>query len=592
MDHAIWAEGLVKRFGETTALDGVDLGVRAGTVLGLLGPNGAGKTTAVRVLSTLLQPDAGHATVGGYDVVRDAHRVRQLIGLTGQNAAVDEMLTGTENLLLIGRLLGIPRPQAKARAGELLGDFGLTDAADRAVKTYSGGMRRRLDLAASLVGRPPMLYLDEPTTGLDPRARAEAWTLIRSMVAGGVTVLLTTQYLDEADELADEIVVIDHGRVIATGSPDELKAKTGSQTLAVRPEDESQLPIVDRSCRRAGAGDPGGRRSAGDRAGDRPSIAAGRRAPPRRRRRGGHRADVAQFQPERGVPVPDWASGGRGRTDRRERGMTAVTATAPAAAPLSPRVNPAEGIRQTLTLAWRTIVQVRHNPWELGDFSIQPIMFVLLFTYVFGGAIAGSTGEYLTFALPGIIVMNMLFVTMYVGTGLNTDLTKGVFDRLRSLPIARWAPMAGRILADQVKQAWSIVLLLGVGMILGFRIGTNFVSLVAAIVLLLVFALAFSWVSVLVGVLAKDPEHVQLFGFTVLFPVTFVSNVFVPTETMPSWLQPFVEANPVSILADACRGLMVTGAEATPIIQSLVWAAVIAAVFAPLSVWAFKRRVA
>ena len=244
MDHAIWAEGLVKRFGETTALAGVDLGVRTGTVLGLLGPNGAGKTTAVRVLATLLKPDAGQARVGGYDVVHEAHQVRQLVGLTGQYAAVDEMLTGAENLLLIGRLLGVPRAQAKLRARELLAQFDLTDAADRATKTYSGGMRRRLDLAASLVGRPPLLFLDEPTTGLDPRARHELWGLIRSLVAGGVTVLLTTQYLDEADELAHEIMVIDHGRVIATGTPDELKAKTGSQTLAVRPEDEAHLSVV------------------------------------------------------------------------------------------------------------------------------------------------------------------------------------------------------------------------------------------------------------------------------------------------------------------------------------------------------------
>jgi oleandomycin transport system ATP-binding protein len=244
MDHAIWAEGLVKRFGETTALDGVDLGVRTGTVLGLLGPNGAGKTTAVRVLSTLTRPDAGRATVGGYDVEHEGHQVRQLIGLTGQYAGVDEMLTGTENLLLIGRLLGLPKAQAKQRARELLAQFDLTDAANRAAKTYSGGMRRRLDLAASLVGRPPMLYLDEPTTGLDPRARTQLWSLIRSLVADGVTVLLTTQYLEEADELADEIVVIDHGRVIATGTPEELKAKTGSQTLAVRPEDDTHLPLV------------------------------------------------------------------------------------------------------------------------------------------------------------------------------------------------------------------------------------------------------------------------------------------------------------------------------------------------------------
>jgi oleandomycin transport system ATP-binding protein len=244
MDHAIWAEGLVKRFGATTALAGVDLAVRTGTVLGMLGPNGAGKTTTVRILATLLQPDAGHATVGGYDVLRDAHRVRQLIGLTGQYASVDETLTGTENLLLIGRLLGVPRPQAKARARELLVRFDLQDAADRAAKTYSGGMRRRLDLAASLVGRPRMLYLDEPTAGLDPRSRLELWNLVRGLVAEGVTVLLTTQYLEEADELADEIVVIDRGRVIASGTPEELKAKTGAQSLAVRPADAADLPTV------------------------------------------------------------------------------------------------------------------------------------------------------------------------------------------------------------------------------------------------------------------------------------------------------------------------------------------------------------
>ena len=244
MNHAIWAEGLVKRFGETTALAGVDLAVRTGTVLGLLGPNGAGKTTTVRVLATLLQPDAGHATVGGWDVVRDAHRVRQLIGLTGQYASVDEALTGAENLLLIGRLLGAPRLAAKARARELLARFDLEDAADRAAKTYSGGMRRRLDLAASLVGRPRMLYLDEPTAGLDPRSRLELWDLVRGLVADGVTVLLTTQYLEEADELADEIAVIDHGRVIASGAPDELKAKTGAQWIEVRPADAADLPTV------------------------------------------------------------------------------------------------------------------------------------------------------------------------------------------------------------------------------------------------------------------------------------------------------------------------------------------------------------
>ena len=241
MTNAIEASGLVKRFGKTTALAGVDLVARSGTVLGVLGPNGAGKTTAVRILGTLLRPDGGQALVCGYDVERQAHQVRQLIGLTGQYASVDEGLSGVNNLIMIGRLLGVSRRHARARAVTLLERFDLTEAAQRPVKTYSGGMRRRLDLAASLVGQPRVLYLDEPTTGLDPRSRTEVWAMIRELVADGVTVLLTTQYLDEADQLAHDIVVIDHGKVIATGTPDELKTRTGGQVLEVLPADRARL---------------------------------------------------------------------------------------------------------------------------------------------------------------------------------------------------------------------------------------------------------------------------------------------------------------------------------------------------------------
>ncbi|MFJ2029042.1 ATP-binding cassette domain-containing protein [Streptosporangium sp. NPDC087985] len=241
MDLAFEAEGLVKRYGKTTALAGIDLAARPGTVLGVLGPNGAGKTTAVRILATLLRPDGGRATVGGLDVVRHAARVRRLIGLTGQYASVDDDLTGMENLVLIGELLDLRRSEAKARAAELLESFGLAEAGGRQAKTYSGGMRRRLDLAAGLVGRPHVIYLDEPTTGLDPAKRDDVWTIIRSLVGDGVTVLLTTQYLEEADALADDISVIDHGRVIAHGTPAELKRVVGGQTILVRPADQARL---------------------------------------------------------------------------------------------------------------------------------------------------------------------------------------------------------------------------------------------------------------------------------------------------------------------------------------------------------------
>lgn len=233
MPGAIYAEGLVKTFGDVRALDGVDLDVPEGTVLGLLGPNGAGKTTAVRVLTTLIRPDSGRAVVAGVDVLKHPNEVRRSIGLSGQFAAVDEYLTGRENLQMVGQLYQMKAKAAKERAGELLDRFHLSDAADRTAKTYSGGMRRRLDLAAALVVAPPVMFMDEPTTGLDPRNRQALWDVIKELVAGGTTLLLTTQYLEEADHLAHDICVVDHGKVIARGTADQLKAQTGGERVEV-----------------------------------------------------------------------------------------------------------------------------------------------------------------------------------------------------------------------------------------------------------------------------------------------------------------------------------------------------------------------
>jgi ABC-2 type transport system ATP-binding protein len=253
---AILVEGLVKSFGQVRALRGIDLAVPRGTVLGVLGPNGAGKTTAVRILTTLLLPDGGRALVEGRDVVRQAAAVRRTIGLAGQSAAIQEELTGRENLEIIGRLYHMSWPAARSRAAELLEQFDLADAADRRSKNYSGGMQRRLDLAASLVGYPQVLFLDEPTSGLDPRSRLGMWEIIRSLVAGGTTLLLTTQYLDEADELADEIVVIDHGLVIAAGTSEELKGKVGGDVVEFTVPDRSRVADAVAALAQVGEGEP------------------------------------------------------------------------------------------------------------------------------------------------------------------------------------------------------------------------------------------------------------------------------------------------------------------------------------------------
>ncbi|GAA3797138.1 ABC transporter permease [Sphaerisporangium flaviroseum] len=269
--------------------------------------------------------------------------------------------------------------------------------------------------------------------------------------------------------------------------------------------------------------------------------------------------------------------------------MTTLTGAAPAAV-IPGRIGPATALRHTMTLAWRSLVQIKHNPMELLDLSVQPIMFLLLFTYVFGGAISGSTSEYLQFSLPGLVVQNMLFATLTTAIGLSTDITKGVFDRLRSLPIARSAPLAGRIVADTLKQVWAFALFVGLGAVLGFRIHTGVAGVVGALALLLGFALAMSWLSVLIGLTASEPEKVQIIAFSVMMPLTFTSNAFVPTKTLPEWLQRWVEVNPVTHLADAVRGLLSGGPVASHATISLIWAVAIALVFAPLSLRAFRSR--
>ena len=271
---------------------------------------------------------------------------------------------------------------------------------------------------------------------------------------------------------------------------------------------------------------------------------------------------------------------------------TTITHPAGARAPVLPdRVGPLDAVRHTLTIAWRSLVQIRHNPMELGDLSLQPLMFVALFAFVFGGAITGSPQAFLQFGLAGIIAQNALFLTMNTGVALNNDITKGVFDRFRSLPIARSAPLAGRIAADVVRQVWSMAILLGVGMVLGFRVQTNAVSVLAAVVLLVVVAGAFSWLPVLVAMVVDEPEKVMMLGFVVVFPLTFASSAFVPVATMPSWLQGWAENQPVSIVVDAARALTIGGPTSEYVIKAIIWIVGIIAVCAPIAVARYRRAV-
>jgi len=605
---AIEATGLVKSFAKTRAVDGVDLAVRRGSVYGVLGPNGAGKTTTIRMLTTLIRPDAGTARVLGHDVVEEADAVRRSVSLTGQLASVDEDLTGRENLILLGRLLGLKRPAAKARATELLDAFGISEAAGRLVKTYSGGMRRRLDVAASIVVTPELMFLDEPTTGLDPRSRNQVWAIVRALVAEGTTILLCTQYLEEADQLADSIAVIDRGKVIAEGTPGQLKASVGSRRLAGAPAGPGAASPGRAGVEpRAGPRHPGARpcRPLGLVLRIRPRRLGGRRAGSRRR--ADRRLLTRPAQPRRGLSRPD-RSPGRGELGRGARasgsggsGMSMKATAQPAhgtgadeaavrkAIASTPRPPKAGALSVALTFAWRGMLKVRHVPEQLLDVTITPVMFVLLFTYVFGGAITGSTGEYLDYILPGILVMSVLFTTVYSGVALNTDLTKGVVDRFRSLPIWRPAPLVGSLLGDSVRYLVAGTVIIVLGVVLGYRPEAGVGGAVSALGLVVLFAFGLSWVFTTIGLLMRSPNAVMNAGFMGIFPITFLSNVFVDPKTLPGWLQAVVRVNPVSTLATASRGLMEGNVDAGDIVTVLAVAAGLTVLFAPLTTRLYRK---
>jgi ABC transporter DrrB family efflux protein len=597
---AVRVEGVVKRFGATVALDGAGLEVAQGMVFALLGPNGAGKTTLVRILATLLTPDAGRAEVLGHDVEREAAAVRELLGLTGQFAAVDELLTGRENLEMFGRLFKLSGAEARRRAGELLERFDLAPAADRPARTYSGGMRRRLDIASSLLTRPRVLFLDEPTTGLDPRSRNEIWAVVRELRREGTTLLLTTQYLEEADQLADRIAVIDRGKVIAEGTGSELKDRVGGQILEVElssvgQRDRAQAVLAGVGC---GAPQPDERPDRLTLPAPRDGLQLVEEAAAELRQAQIGVSDIGLRRPTLDdvflqLTGAQPSEDGSGPSPRPQQ--PAPNLSAPRRPVLRLQRPSLRAVRAALTdsavVTGRNLRHFIRQPDLLVFSTIQPVLFVLLFVYVFGGAVGRSLPHgvaYVDFLLPGIFVQSVTFGASQTAVGLSEDLTRGVVDRFRSMPMARSAVLAGRTVADLVRNIAIIGLMIAVGYLVGFRFHGGAAGAAGCIAVVAAFGFALSWIFAFVALTVRGAETAQTAGFVVIFPLVFASSVFVPVATFPDWLQAFAKINPVTVTATAARSLALYGTPAS-LGAAAAWIAGLLAVFIPLSVWRYRR---
>ncbi len=603
-EYAIRADALAKSFGPTQALRDVSLRVPAGSVCALLGRNGAGKTTTVRILTTLIRPDAGHAEVAGFDVTRDPARVRARIGMAGQSATMDELLTGQQNLDIIGRMYHLGPARSQRRAGELLDQFGLTAAAGRMVKTYSGGMRRRLDLAASLVADPPVLFLDEPTSGLDPVSRAAMWQAIRDLVAAGTTVLLTTQHLEEADHLANEIVVISDGVVAAAGTPAQLTAAAGQARLRVTLA-EARPPSWPGS-RRPWAREPGPTgaglprphrtgwpawppRSPGWKGPAPPSTRPVWSTPPWTRCSGGSPARPGRKA--KTVPGPatadpaDWRPPHHDRPDRRTP---------------HPASRARFALADAVTATRRYLLRSMRQPDIVIGGLLMPIVFVLLFGYVFGSSIHVPGGNYRAYLMSGLFAQATLFSSAAVSVAVATDMSEGVIDRFKVLPIARSSVLIGRTVSTVITGLPSTAVMITCALVVGWRAENGLGDAVAGFAVLALFGFAMGWVGVVIGLYVKSPQSADVFAMVPSFLLGFVSNVFVNTANMPAWLRVFANWNPMSAVVVASRTLFGTSQGVPepsvwslqhPVVTTLGMSVILLGVMVPLGLRRYSRAV-
>ena len=584
MTAALDVRGVEKRFGDVVALSGVDLEVDAGEVVGLLGPNGAGKTTLVRTVATLLVPDAGTVEVCGSG---DPSTIRTNIGLAGQYASVDELLTGRENLELIGRLYGIDAQACAARAADLLAAIGLEHAADRRVGTYSGGMRRRLDLGATLIGEPALLLLDEPTAGLDPRSRRDLWDLVDEIAGRGAAVLVTSQHIEEVERLADRVVVLRGGAVIADDVPGELRRRLGGQVLEVRADagdvDAAAAALVgaglsprtDLPAGRITAAAAGGVAAAGVAA---QALVAARIEP----------TELSLRTPsleEAFFALTGDVDAVAGAADPDDVAATSLTMTS--------RTRPVvshSAIRDVAAVTGRYWKHLVRTPQSLFFATVQPILFVLGLQAVFAGLVEQVVGDdYIQFLLPGVIVMNLVLAAGTTGVGLATDLQEGIIDRFRSLPMAHVAVLAGRTTTDLLRSALALVIMVAAGMAIGFRFQGGLARGAAALAVALLFGYAVTWVFAAVGLAVRDPQAATFLGFAPVLLFVYLSSAWVPVDSMDGAVQAFARNQPVNVTIEAVRGLA-NGAPVTgEVLQSITWSVLLVVAFASIATRQLRR---